>query len=324
MKEIFVLAEHRQQRLRDTTWDGIAAGRVLAKELGAELTCLLLGSGVDAMALEIAKHCPKVMVVDDPRLANFNSEPYIKTLAAILQGRSSYMLLMGNSNSIMDVAPGLSVALDAALTTDCVGFEFQEGKPLAVRQMYSYKVNALVSFKGAERVVVTLRSGAFPFDPAENAGTVETVACPLTDEPLKKRFVGFVEGEKGDVDISAADVIVSIGRGIGDEEDLDAFEELADAMGGVLACSRPIVDKNLLPKYRQVGTSGVEVKPKVYLALGISGAFQHLGGIKGNPLLVAVNKDPRAPIFRVANYGIVAKLEDVVPALTEKIKELKK
>ena len=125
------------------------------------------------------------------------------------------------------------------------------------------------------------------------------------------------------MDIASADVIVSIGRGIGDAEDLDMFQSLADAMGGVLACSRPIVDKGLLPKYQQVGTSGVEVKPKVYLAIGISGAFQHLGGIKGNPLLVAVNKDSRAPIFRAAQYGIVGNLFDIVPALEEKIRELK-
>jgi electron transfer flavoprotein alpha subunit len=132
-----------------------------------------------------------------------------------------------------------------------------------------------------------------------------------------------VEAEKGDVDIASADIIISIGRGIGDEPDMELFESLAEAMGGVLACSRPIVDKNLLPKYHQVGTSGVEVKPKVYLALGISGAFQHLGGIKGSPLIVAVNKDPRAPIFRVAQYGIVGDLNEVVPALEEKIKELR-
>ena len=123
--------------------------------------------------------------------------------------------------------------------------------------------------------------------------------------------------------MAGAEVIVSIGRGIGDEEDVEMFQSLADAMGGVLACSRPIVDKGLLPKYHQVGTSGVEVKPKVYLALGISGAFQHLGGIKGNPLLVAVNKDPKAPIFRSAQYGIVGDLMEVVPALEDKINELK-
>jgi electron transfer flavoprotein alpha subunit len=320
---VFVLAEHRQGKLRDTTWEAIAAGRDLAEKLGSELTCLLLGSGVDAMADELAKECAKVLTVDDPKLENFNSEPYIKALTAVLADRAPFTLVMGNSNSIIDLAPGLSITLDAALATDCFGFEVEGGKLKALRQMYSYKVNTLVSFKDADKIVITLRGGSFSFASAGVSGAVEKLDSPIADLELKKRFIGFVEAEKGDVDIASADVIVAVGRGIGDEEDLDLFQELADAMGGVLACSRPIVDKNLLPKYHQVGTSGIEVKPKVYLALGISGAFQHLGGVKGSPLLVAVNKDARAPIFRSAQYGIVGDLFEVVPALEEKIKELK-
>ena len=324
MKEIFVLAEHRKQQLRDTTWEAIAAGRKLAEELGAELTCLLLGSNVDAMADALAKEAPRVLVVEDQRLEPFHPDAYMQTLKAVLADRGPFMLVMGNSNALLDLAPGLSVTLDAALATDCFKFEVRDGKPLAWRQMYSYKVNTLVSFKDAERIVVTLRGGAFAFTPSGAAvATVEKVASPLDGTTLRRRFVGYVEAEKGDVDVASADIIVSVGRGIGDEPDMEIFESLADAMGGVLACSRPIVDKNLLPKYHQVGTSGVEVKPKVYLALGISGAFQHVGGIKGSPLIVAVNKDPRAPIFRVAQYGIVADLNQVVPALTDKIKQLK-
>jgi electron transfer flavoprotein alpha subunit len=191
--------------------------------------------------------------------------------------------------------------------------------------MYSYKVNSLVSFKNAERIVVTLRGGAFPFVASHSThGTVEKIASPIAGERLHKRFLEYVEAQRGDVDISTADIIVSIGRGVGDEPDMAMFQSLASAMGGVLACSRPIVDKSILPKYHQVGTSGVEVKPKVYLALGISGAFQHVGGIKGAPLVVAVNKDARAPIFRVAQYGIVGDLNEVVPVLEAKIRELKK
>ena len=324
MKQIFVLAEHRKGQLRDTTWEAIAAGRKLAADLGVELSCLLLGSNTDAMAEILAKECPKVIAVDDPAFETFNSEPLTKALQTILQDRKPFMLIMCNSNSVLELAPGLSVVLDAALATDCFGFEVRDGKPLAWRQMYSYKVNTLISFKNAENIVVTLRGGFFQFTPqAGIAGSIEKLASPLTDEPLKKRFLNYLEAEKGDVDLASADIIISIGRGIGDEPDMDVFQSLADTLGGVLACSRPIVDKNLLPKYHQVGTSGIEVKPKVYLALGISGAFQHVGGIKGSPLIVAVNKDARAPIFRVAQYGIVADLNQVVPALEAKIKELK-
>jgi electron transfer flavoprotein alpha subunit len=324
MKQIFVLAEHRKQQLRDTTWEAIAAGRKLAGQLGAELSCILLASNPDSMAEQLAKECPKVLVVDDPKFEPFNSEAIMKALAPILKDHGSFMLVMGNSNSIIDLAPGLSVVLDAALATDCFGLEVQDGKPKALRQIYSYKVNSTVSFKDAERVVVTLRAGSFPFTPSGGpAGAVEKIASPLGAEPLRKRFLSYVEAEKGDVDVASADIIVSLGRGIGDEPEMIVFESLAETMGGVLACSRPIVDKNILPKYHQVGTSGVEVKPKVYLALGISGAFQHLGGIKGSPLIVAINKDARAPIFRVAQYGIVGDLHQIVPALEEKIKALK-
>jgi len=325
MKQIFVLAEHRKQQLRDTTWEAIAAGRKVAAELDAELSCILLASNPHAMAEQLAKECPKVLVVDDPKFDTFNSDAFIKALPPILKDRGPFMLIMGNSNSVIDLAPGLSVGLDAALATDCFGLEVQDGKLQALRQIYSYKVNSVVSFKDAERVLVTLRAGSFPFTTSGGpTGAIEKIACPMGPEPLRKRFLDYVEAEKGDVDIASADIIVSIGRGIGDEPEMEVFESLAETMGGVLACSRPIVDKSILPKYHQVGTSGVEVKPKVYLALGISGAFQHLGGIKGSPLIVAINKDPRAPIFRVAQYGIVGDLHQVVPALEEKIKELKK
>lgn len=325
MKQVFVLAEHRKQQLRDSTWEALKAGQTLASDLGAELTCLLLASSADGMAEQLVKECPKVLAVEDPAFETLSSEAFTKALVGLLADKGPYTLVMGNSNGIMDLAPGLAIALDAALATDCFGLEVRDGRVLAMRQMYSYKVNALVSFKEAQRIVITLRGGAFPFTPAGSvAGAVEKVASPIAGESLRKKFLEYVEAEKGDVDISTADFIVSLGRGIGDEPDMEMFESLAGAMGAVLACSRPIVDKSLLPKYRQVGTSGVEVKPKVYLALGISGAFQHLGGIKGSPLIVAVNKDAKAPIFRVAQYGIVGDLNEVVPALKEKIRELKK
>lgn len=325
MKQVFVLAEHRKNQLRDSTWEAVRAGQTLAADLGADLACLLLSSSVDAMAEQLAKECPRVLAVEDSKFETVNSEAYIRTLVPILADKGPYLLVMCNSNAILDLAPGLSVALDAALATDCLEFKVRDGKPLAMRQIYSYKVSSLVSFKNAKRIVATVRAGAFPFAASQSvAGTVEKIACPIAGHELRKRFLKYVEAQKGDVDISTADVIVSVGRGIGDEPDMEMFQSLARAMGGVLACSRPIVDKSILPKYHQVGTSGVEVKPKVYLALGISGAFQHVGGIKGSPLVIAINKDARAPIFRVAQYGVVGDLNEVVPALEAKIRELTK
>ncbi len=325
MEKIIVVAEHRNGQLRDGTWEAIGAGKKLAESLGAELECIIASSDGSNLAQDVAKECPKVLVIDDPLFEPFNSEALLKALPILLKDYSSYILLLGNSNSVLDLAPGLSVYLDAALATDCFNLEVRDGKPIAMRQAYAYKVNTEVSFKDAPRIVITLRSGSFPFTPSGAvSGAVEKISSPISGQNLRKRFTGYVETEKGDVDIASAEIIISLGRGIGEEPDMSVFESLADTMGGVLACSRPIVDKNLLPKYHQVGTSGIEVKPKVYLALGISGAFQHVGGIKGAPLIVAVNKDGRAPIFRVAQYGIVGDVYDVVPALEDKIKELKK
>lgn len=324
MKNIYVLAEHRKGTLRDTTWEALAAAKTLAPQFGAEISCILLSNDVSTISDRLVQEFSRVIAIEDPSLETFNSDAYTKCLGSILGNKADYLLLMGNSNSVIDLAPGLSVTLDASLATDCFGFDVVDGALCALRQIYSYKVNALVSFKGAAKMVATLRSGSFPFTPtAQAGGTVERVESPLKSEKLRKVFVSYEEAEKGDVDISTAEIIVSVGRGIGDEPDMDVYQSLADTVGGVLACSRPIVDKNLLPKYHQVGTSGIEVKPKIYLALGISGAFQHVGGIKGSPLIIAVNKDARAPIFRVAQYGVVADINDMVPALEEKIREIK-
>ena len=197
MKNVFVLAEHRLGRLRDTTWEALAAGRDLAGKLGAELTCLLLSNDVAAMAEEIAKQCPKVLAVEDAAFEHFNAEAMIPTLSSLIKDQGPFMLVMGNSNSIIDLAPRLSVTLDAALATDCIAFEVENGKPKALRQMYNYKVNALVSFKNADNVVVTLRGGAFAADAAEAAaGAVEKVDSPAP-ATLRKRFKGYVEAEKG-------------------------------------------------------------------------------------------------------------------------------
>jgi electron transfer flavoprotein alpha subunit len=321
---IYVIVEHRNGVLRDISWEAVAAGKKLSADLGAELTCVVLCGTGESMAPQLASEVPKVLVVENPVFETTNSEALILTLKELLKPQGSYLVIMGASNSTLDLAPGLSVALDAALATDCFSLEVKNERLLASRQIYSYKINSVVSFKNSDRVVLTIRAGSFQFSPVGDAkGTITNEPCPIDEGKLRKRFIKYVEAEKGDVDVSSADIIVSIGRGIGDEPDLDMFQSLADSMGGVLACSRPIVDKNLLPKYHQVGTSGIEVKPKVYLALGISGAFQHLGGIKGSPLLIAVNKDARAPIFRVANYGIVGDLNEVVPALEERIKSFK-
>ncbi|OFV67200.1 MAG: electron transfer flavoprotein subunit alpha [Candidatus Syntrophoarchaeum caldarius] len=321
MAEIFVLAEHREGELREITFEMLGAAKYLGKDMGATITAVLLGHDVDTYAEKLGSYADTVLVVDDPKLDYFNAEIYQKVLSKLISDKNPVVTLIGHTAFGMDLAPALAVELGLPLATDCIGLEVDGGKLFAIRQIYSGKVNAKVSFKG-DRYMITIRSAAFPVEEGTLSGEIVKESVAIEDVPYRK-FIGYEEAPAGEVDITQADVIVSIGRAIGDPENIPMVEELAEALGGVLACSRPVVDKNWLPKDRQVGSSGKIVKPKLYLALGISGAFQHVAGMKDSGLIVAINKDPKAPIFNVADYGIVNDLFKVVPVLKEKITELK-
>jgi electron transfer flavoprotein alpha subunit len=221
----------------------------------------------------------------------------------------------------MDLAPRLAAHLNIPLSTACIDLKLDSGKLASVRQMYDGKVNADIAFPGAESYMVTVRPGAFSSEDPELTGEIKEMPVDAKD-PEKVKFVEYIEAALEGVDITQADILVSVGNGIGDKKNIPLVEELAAALGGRLSCSRPIVDKKWLPKPHQVGSSGKTVKPKIYLAIGISGSFQHLMGIKGGTI-IAINKDPKAPIFRVADYGIVGDLFQVVPVLQEKAKALK-
>jgi len=196
----------------------------------------------------------------------------------------------------------------------------EDGRLLAVREMYGGKLQARVSFKGGEQYLATVRQAAFPLQELEPlGGQIVAVDSPLAEEARRKRFIEYVEAAVGEVDITQSDIIVAVGRGIKEQENLEIVEKLAEAVGGVLAGSRPVIDAGWLPPDRQVGQSGKTVKPKLYIAVGISGASQHLAGMKASDTIVAINKDPGAPIFNVATYGIVDDLFKVVPALTEQL-----
>ena len=321
MAEIFVLAEHREGELREITFEMLGAAKYLGKDMGATITAVLLGHDVDTYAEKLGSYADTVLVVDDPKLDYFNAEIYQKVLSKLISDKNPVVTLIGHTAFGMDLAPALAVELGLPLATDCIGLEVDGGKLFAIRQIYSGKVNAKVSFKG-DRYMITIRSAAFPVEEGTLSGEIVKESVAIEDVPYRK-FIGYEEAPAGEVDITQADYIIGIGRAIGDPENIPMVEELAEALGGVLACSRPVVDKNWLPKDRQVGSSGKIVKPKLYLALGISGAFQHVAGMKDSGLIVAINKDPKAPIFNVADYGIVNDLFKVVPVLKEKITELK-
>jgi electron transfer flavoprotein alpha subunit len=225
----------------------------------------------------------------------------------------------------MDLSPGLSIKLDSVFVSDAVDFEGLEGDNLkVVRQEYSGQVSTHIMCDISSGAVINIRPGVFAADESRSAaGQVIDKSSEIGELTVSRRYLEIVEAEAGDVDITKEDILVSVGRGIEDQENIELAQELADAMGAVVSCSRPIVDAKWLEKARQVGTSGQTVKPKVYVALGISGSFQHMGGIKGAPFMVAVNKNPKAPIFQAADIGVVADILEFVPELTEKIKESK-
>jgi electron transfer flavoprotein alpha subunit len=303
------------------------AGNALDTE--AAVTAVVMGSGpgLENVCREAARSFDTVWKVDSDALAYPNAEMIRPLLRRILPKDS--IVLLPHEHFGMDLAPGLSVCQEAAYLPDVVGFESKAEKVLtAVREEFSGMVRTHVRCDLSAGAVITLRPGAFPPDERQEKNgqvvdqTPEALREGLPEPP--RRFVELVEAEAGEVDITKSEVLVSVGRGVEEQDNLEIVNELAEVMGADVSCSRPIVDAKWMEKARQVGTSGKTVKPKVYLALGISGSFQHLGGIKGSPFMVAVNKNPKAPIFQVADVGVVADMLDFVPKLTEKISQAAK
>ena len=323
MANILVVVEHRKQSLADISLEMLTKGRQLADQVSGELLAVVIGKNVNRYGPRLAQWADKVLAVKNDELEDSQAEPYQKTLALIIKERKPKLVLIGHSSFGMDLAPALAVDVGAPLATDCTNIAIDNGTITVTRAIYNGKVNALYSFAPSETLIVTGRPGEFPVKEGHQMGSVEEIACPVEEEIDYKLFEGYIEPEVGDVDITKAEVLIAVGRGIKDKGNIELAEELASALGGVLACSRPVVDYGWLPSGHQVGLSGKTVKPKLYLALGISGAFQHMVGLRGSNMIVAINRDAKAPIFTDANYGIVDDILKVVPILTQKINDLK-
>ena len=319
--QVFAYIGHKEGKADDTARElVIAAGKIYPD---AAPTAIVTGAGsdLDAVCNEVAASYKEVWKFDSEALAYPNAEAIRKLLVDVLP--QDAVVLIPHDTFGMDLSPGLSIKLDSVFVSDVVDFDGVEGDTLKViRQEYSGQVSTHSSCDLSGGAVLSIRPGVFQAEDAGSAaGQVVDKSADVGDLSVGRRFLEVVEAEVGDVDITKEDVLVSVGRGIEDEDNIEIADELAEAIGAVVSCSRPIVDAKWLEKSRQVGTSGQTVKPKVYLALGISGSFQHLGGLKGNPYIVAVNKNPKAPIFQVADVGVVEDLLDFVPVLTEKIQE---
>ncbi len=323
MMEIFVLAEHRQGQMRDITYEMLTKARELVEKRNAKLTVAILGNNVKGLAQPLTEYAGTVIVIEDPKIENFNSEAYKRILSKLITEHKPSLIMIGHTSYGIDLAPRLAAALNLPLATDCIDFAFENEAFTVTRQMFGGKVNVKATARKAETYIATIRQAAFtaarPATPVN--GQIIEVPSSLTEEIGEKRFIQYVLPPPGGVDITAAEKLVGIGRGIKDAANMPIVEELAKTLGGVLSCSRPIVDKGWLPSDRQVGTSGKTVKPKLYLAMGISGAFQHVLGMKSSDLIIAINKDPKAPIFSFADYGVVDDLFKIVPPLKNKINE---
>ncbi|WP_251341605.1 electron transfer flavoprotein subunit alpha/FixB family protein [Haloplanus halophilus] len=311
--DVLAVAEHRRGDLRPVSFELIAAGRDLAEDLGGDLHVAVIGGDVDGLA-ERLNRAGVEAIHTVPEGEEFNHDVYAAATTALFESLEPSVLLLPNSVNGLDYAPAVATRLSTPLVSDAVGLTVEDDL-VVTREMYGSKVETTVEV-AADPVALTIRGGEWPA--AEEPGDAEITPFEVDVGDLRSTVRGFEEVGAGDVDISEAEFIVSVGRGIEEEENLELVEELADALDATLAASRPIVDNGWLPKNRQVGQSGKVVTPKVYLALGISGAVQHVAGMKGADTIIAVNTDPDAPIFDIADYGVVDDLFEVVPELIER------
>jgi electron transfer flavoprotein alpha subunit len=322
MAQIFAYITHQDGVADDIAYEFQAAAAKLDSD--AQVTAVVTGSGetLDKVAEQLTALFKEVIKIGHDDLAYPNAEVVRKALCNTIP--SAAILLVGHNTFGMDLVPGLSVKLDSACASDVIDFEGTDGSTIKViRQVLGGIVSTHNDLDVSNGAVIAIRPGAFaPDEDGSEGGTITDKSGDAGDLSTKRRFLEIVEAEVGDVDITKSDVLVSIGRGIEEEDNIEIAQELAEAMGAVVSCSRPIVDANWLEKSRQVGTSGLTVKPKVYMALGISGSFQHLGGLKGDPFIIAINKNANAPIFQVADVGIVEDILEFMPELTDKIKDL--
>ena len=312
MNDVLVVSEHRRGELRDVSHEAITAGRQLADARGGDLHVAVVSGDVERFADDLNREgVDAIHAVEGGE--EFDHNVYQTAVSALIDRTDAGAVVAPNSVNGLDYAPAVAEERGVPLVTDAIGIEYDDGLTVT-REMYGSKVETTVDVDG-DRFVLTVRGGEW--SPATGVGdaAVGTVEVDLPESGA--RVTGFEEVGGGDVDIADADVLVSVGRGIGEEENIELVEELADALGATLSASRPIVDSGWLPKNRQVGQSGKVVTPDVYVAVGISGAVQHVAGMKGSDTIIAINTDPNAPIFDIADYGIVGDLFDVVPELID-------
>ena len=322
---IWIVAEQREGELRKISYELVSEGRRLADQLNQPLTAILLGSKIKEKAKELGKYgADKVIVADDERLATYTTDAYVTVIAQLAQAHEPAILLLGASFQGKDLSGRLAARLGVGVAQECVSFSLQNGNLVAKRPIYAGKAYATVTFKDSVPQMATARPNVFELNEPNESRSTEVVDAEfsLDDSQLKTKIVEFQREAGSKVDLTEAERIVSGGRGMKGPENYNILEELADLIEATVGASRSAVDAGWRPHSDQVGQTGKVVSPNLYIACGISGAIQHLAGMSTSKVIVAINKDPEAPIFQKADYGVIGDLFDVVPALTEEIRKI--
>jgi electron transfer flavoprotein alpha subunit len=324
---ILVVVEQREGKLNRVSWETIAAGQALSQETGWPLEATVVGKGVSSFAAEVAaKKLSKVYAVESDKLESYTPDSFSAALKQFIASKQPKLVLMPHTYQVRDFIPKLATAMGRTVISDCIGYKKEGEKLLFTRQMFQGKLAADVSFTAGAPWFVTFQNGAFRGDKAEagaSTAPIETVNVHIAAEVIRNKPQEVFKEAKQAVDLTQAEIIIAVGRGIKEQKNIEIAKQLAEALGGELAASRPICDSGWLPMDRQIGSSGQTVAPKLYLALGISGAIQHIVGMKGARTIIAVNKDSEAPIFEIADFAVVGNLFDVVPPLIEEVKKAK-
>lgn len=321
MSGILVLVEHLRGEIRDVSYEMLAKAHGLAQTLEQSVSAVVLEAPGGAIAGRIAGLCDNLIAAEDAALKDFNAEAYQQVLGDIIGSEKPSLVMLAHSALGVDLAPALAAKTGLPLVSDVIGITRDDKGFLLTRQMYAGKLNADWRFK-SEAGMVTVRAAAFKAGDLNALKRESKRVSRVVQFTLRRKFLGYEEAPSTGVDITKATAIVAVGRGIKEQKNMALVEQFAKRIGAEIGCSRPVIDAGWMGKDRQIGSSGKTVKPKLYIGLGISGAFQHTAGIKAAETIVAVNKDPNAPIFSIAHFGIVGDIMKVLPALEAKIVEL--
>jgi electron transfer flavoprotein alpha subunit len=322
--KILLITEQREGKWNKVSFETLAAAQQIAQQTNGTISAVVIGKAVAPLAEELAAtHVEEVLLADHELLAQYTPDGFTIALRQVIEGAKPDLVLLPHTYQVRDFAPKLAASLQKGMIGDCIGYRSEGGKLIFVRQMFQGRTSADVVFAGAAPWIASFQAGAFRADlvaknPSGKA-PVKLVAIDLKPGQIRTKPLELFREAKQAVDLTQAPILVSIGRGIKAPENIALAEKLAKAIGGELCASRPICDEGWLPMDRQIGSSGQTVAPKLYLAIGISGAIQHVVGMKGSRTIAAINKDQNAPIFEVADYGVVGDLFEIVPALIEEL-----